>query len=247
MELLIDVGNSRIKWAYAHKGRLECHGSAEHKENIPAEAASAWLNASPPEHVIAANVAGAGYAKQLSAWVQRQWQLRVDFITLDPFRLELAYAEPERLGVDRWLALVAARQLVSGTVAVIDAGTAVTLDMVSAEGKHLGGIILPGLELMSMSLQQKASGIRAGVGGSVFDQSSLLGKDTRSCIEKGSLYAVTGAVEHVLKRFRAQVGEVQSVIICGGNGEQLKAELNIRCQFIPDLILQGMQIVKGGC
>ena len=148
---------------------------------------------------------------------------------------------------DRWLALVAARQLASGTVAVIDAGTAVTLDIVSAEGRHMGGIILPGLELMSASLQQKASGVRLGYGELVSEQSSLLGKDTRSCIEKGSLYAVTGAIEHVLNRFHVQAGEVRSVIICGGNGEQVKAELNIRCQLIPDLVLQGMQIVKGGC
>lgn len=245
MQLLIDVGNSRIKWAYSQNGALARHGSASHKGVVPEEAINAWRQSSP-ECVITANVAGHEYAEQLTTWVRQQWQLQVEFITLEASRFELAYAEPERFGIDRWLALVAARELVEGAVAVIDAGTALTLDIVSAEGKHVGGIILPGLNLMSESLQQKSSGVRQGYTEVLTDQTSLLGIDTRSCIEKGALYAVTGAVEHVLERFQAQAGEVRSVIICGGDGEQISAELSIRSKLIPDLVLQGMQIVKGG-
>lgn len=244
MQLLIDVGNTRIKWAYSQDGKLGQHGSASHEGLIPVEAVNAWRDF--PNRVIAANVAGYGYAEQLTTWVQQHWQLQVEFATLELSRFELAYAEPERFGIDRWLALVAARTLVDRTVAVIDAGTALTLDIVLAEGKHVGGIILPGLSLMSESLKQKSSGVRHGCGKVTAGESGLLGKDTRGCIEKGALYAVTGAVEHVLKRFQAEVGEVQSVIICGGDGKQISAELDIHSKLVPDLVLQGLQIVKGG-
>ena len=248
MQLLIDVGNSRIKWAYSQNGKLERHGAAVHQGHIPAEAVTAWLESPTPQCVVAANVAGSDYAKQLNAWVQQHWQLQVEFLKVDASILEPAYAEPERLGIDRWLVLVAAQQLSSGTVAVIDAGTALTLDIISAEGKHLGGIVIPGLELMSTSLQQKASGVDSSVEGNGIDPSDLLGKDTRSCIEKGSLYAVTGAIEHVFHRFGVPPeGEVFSVVICGGNAGQVMAELNSECKHVPDLVFQGMQIVKGGC
>lgn len=247
MDLLIDIGNSRIKWAFSGAGKLGQHGSAERGTGLPEQAQSTWLNSTKPKGVIAANVAGDDYAEQLNQWVHNNWQLQVDYIKVNPhgFDLELAYADPERLGVDRWLALIAARQLEKGMVAIIDAGTAMTLDVVSSQGQHLGGIIVPGLNLMSAALMQKTAGIAHDQQQMYVDSSTLFGADTRSCIEKGSLYAVTGAIEHLLYRFAAQNEFGVSVILCGGDAEQVMAEINIECQHIPDLVLQGMQIVKG--
>lgn len=247
LDLLIDIGNSRIKWAYSQNGRLIHHGSAKRSQSLPDQTQTAWLENARPVRVIAANVAGDAFADLLDQWAQRHWQQAVDYIKVEPkgFGIELAYAEIERFGVDRWLALVAARQLHKSAVAVIDAGTAVTLDVISAEGQHLGGIIVPGLALMSEALRQKSTGIQYGIQGARADQSALFGADTHGCIEKGGLYAVTGAIEHVLHRFVSQNGLGLSVLICGGDAERVMAELNIECQHIPDLVLQGMQIVKG--
>ncbi len=247
MDLLIDIGNSRIKWAYSNAGKLSRHGGAERGSELPKQAQSSWLKSTKPERIVAANVAGDGDAEQLNQWVHKQWQLPVDYIKVKPhgFDLKLAYSDSERLGVDRWLALIAARQLEKGAVAIIDAGTAMTLDVISSQGQHLGGIIVPGLRLMSDVLKQKTAGITLDNHDVIVSSGTLLGNDTYSCIEKGSLYAVTGAIEHLLLRFASQNESRLSVIVCGGDAERVMAEINIEWQHIPDLVLQGMQIVKG--
>jgi len=249
MELLIDVGNSRIKWAFSQVGKLSAHGSAEHLGVVPAEASQAWLAGGPPGRVIAANVAGEVYAQLLDDWVQKQWSLDVDYIKVDPdySDVTLAYPDPSKFGVDRWLALIAARIQTSVDVAVVDVGTAVTVDVMAAQGQHLGGIIMPGLSLMQQSLQQKTSAIQPELNLQEKIKSTLLGRDTAAGIAYGSLYAVTGAIEHLLARVEAQTGNSLSVIISGGDAEVVQAELRIESQHVPDLVLQGMEILKGVC
>lgn len=249
MDLLIDVGNSRIKWATSQAGTLTAHGSAEHLGVVPVEASQAWLKAESPARVIAANVAGERYAQSLQDWVQRQWSLDVEYIVVDPnySDIKLAYSDPRKFGVDRWLALIAARDLSSTDVAVIDVGTAVTVDVLSAQGQHLGGIIFPGLSLMQQSLQQKTFAIQPGLNAREKTLSDLLGTDTATGITNGSLYAVAGAMEHLLARLEAQTGAGLSVIISGGDAKAVQAELRIESRHVPDLVLQGMQILKGVC
>lgn len=247
MDLLIDIGNSRIKWALSQAGKLSAHGSAIHASVVPVELNQALPPGQSPTRVIAANVAGEAYGQLLNDWVQRLWQLEVDYIEVDPgySEIELAYLAPSKFGVDRWLALIAARGLSSADVAVIDVGTAVTVDVLSAQGLHLGGIIMPGLSLMRQSLQKKSAGIQQGLIALVKATPELLGRDTASGIVNGSLYAVTGAIEHLLARLEAQTGSRLSVIISGGDAEAVQAELRIESQHAPDLVLQGIQILKG--
>ncbi len=247
--LLVDVGNSRIKWAISQAGRLSAHGKAVHDGCMPAEVCQAWLTGEPPARVIIANVASEEYAQLLEAWVQGQWSLNVEYIVVDPgySNLKLAYSDATKFGVDRWLALIAARSMSSTAVAVIDVGTAVTVDVLSAQGSHLGGVIIPGLGLMRQSLQQKTSAIQPGKACQKNATWMLLGQDTETCIACGSLYALAGAVEHMLARVEAQTGARLSVIICGGDAEVVQAELKIESRHISDLVLQGMQILKGVC
>jgi type III pantothenate kinase len=243
MDLLVDSGNSRLKWAYSENGQLSGHGSAPHGKDIPEAAQQAWRQRPVPARVIAANVAGDAYARRLDEWVQTQWHLQVEYLQVDARQggVEPAYAEPGRLGVDRWLALVAAHRISAADVAVIDAGTALTLDVVTATGRHEGGIIIPGLGLMMDTLLQTSSGIQSGMQPPGGQAGGVLGSDTRSCIEKGALYAVTGAVEHTLNKFGSDI----AVIICGGNAPQVMAELDRECRQIPDLVLQGIRMIKG--
>ena len=245
-DLLIDVGNSRIKWAINHAGILSAHGAAVHLGSLPAEVSQAWQQAGPPARVIAANVAGGDYAQLLEDWVQRQWSLAVEYVAVDPefSDLKLAYADPTKLGVDRWLALIAARGLSSTDVAVIDIGTAMTMDLLSAQGQHLGGIIIPGLSLMQQSLQQKTHASMPSLDNTV---SGVLGADTATGIACGSLYAVAGAIEHLLAKVEAQTAGQLSVIIGGGDAEIIQAELSMESRHVPDLVLQGIKIFKGAC
>ena len=246
MDLLIDIGNTRIKWAYAQVGQLAAHGDAERGESIPALAARDWLAQPAPTRVIVANVAGKAYAEALTEWTAGHWQQSVEFLQVEPGHgLALAYPEPERLGVDRWLAMLAAQRLSTDAVAVIDAGTAMSVDVITAQGQHLGGIITPGLTLMADSLQQKSSGIQQGLQGMAADKPRLFGNDTLSCIEQGALFAVTGAIEHLLARIEQQTPTALSVIISGGDALRVMTELQRDCRHIPDLVLQGMQIIKG--
>jgi len=248
-DLLVDVGNSRIKWAFSQAGKLSAHGSAVHHGVVPAESSQAWLAGEPPERVIAANVAGEIYAQLFDEWVQRQWSLDVDYIEVDPdySNVSLAYPDPSKFGVDRWLALIAARGQTSVDVAVIDTGTAVTVDVMTAKGQHLGGIIMPGLSLMQQSLQQNTSAIQPGLNTREKTKSTPFGQDTATGVAYGSLYAVTGAIEHLLAKGEAQTGGRLSVIISGGDAETVQAELRIESQHVPGLVLQGMQILKGVC
>lgn len=247
MDLLIDCGNSRLKWAYSAAGRLSAHGQTDHQGGLPQEARQAWSDGPPPRRVIVANVAAEALAGHLTRWAAQQWQCPIEFLQVPSQGggITLAYARPEQFGIDRWLALVAARHCCSGAVAVIDAGTALTLDVLDAEGRHLGGIILPGLALMTQALAQKSSGIRRGLQDLSPSVTGVLGTDTASGIKKGSLYAVTGAIEHVLARLGTTTGAGPSVILCGGDAAPVMAELNVECQHIPDLVLRGMQISKG--
>lgn len=244
--LLIDVGNSRIKWALSRAGKLTGHGSAEHAGLVPVE-----LNQleEPPVRIIVANVAGEAYGQRLNDWAQSQWQLEVEFVAVEPGYgdIEIAYTDPGKFGVDRWLALIAARALAPADVAVIDVGTALTVDVLSAQGQHLGGIIAPGLGLMQQSLQQKTAAIQSGPNSQESPKSIVLGTDTATGVASGCLYAVTGAIEHLLAKLEAQTSSRPSVIISGGAAEAVQAELTIESQHVPDLVLQGMQILKGVC
>lgn len=249
MDLLIDVGNSRIKWAFSQAGKLSAHGCAEHCCVVPSEASQTWLTGEPPARVVVANVAGDVYGRLLNDWAQKQWQLNVEYVEVEPgySDIALAYPDPCKFGVDRWLAIIAARNLSSTDVAVIDVGTAVTVDILTAQGQHLGGVIMPGLNMMQQSLQQKTSAIQPLLKPQKNANSALLGNDTATGIVNGSLYAVAGAIEHLLFRIEAQTEGELSVIISGGDAEAVQSELRIESQHVPDLVLQGMQLLKGVC
>ena len=155
MIAVIDVGNTRLKWAIAGTKGLTDSGSAVHVTGI-ANAVDALVGALP-SHVhsaLAANVAGPKVSAELAVALRERRSLGVEFVVPEPrgHGLTLAYADPSRLGVDRWLAMLAARAATTGPVCVIQAGTAVTFDAVDAAGAHRGGLIIPGPRLMAEAL-----------------------------------------------------------------------------------------------
>ncbi|MFC1748972.1 type III pantothenate kinase [Pseudomonadota bacterium] len=240
--LLVDVGNSRIKWAYADNQGLSYVGAEYHNQELPQALTLAWLGCDAPNRVVCSNVAGSDYASLLSTWCVDQWGIEVEYAETplrDP-RLELAYSEPRKLGVDRWLAMIAAQQIKSTAMCVIDCGTAVTIDLVYLGGKHGGGLILPGLSLMRKSLAQNTDAIEHNQNASQMNAVDFLGASTEEGISKGTLNAVAGAIERVVSKIKADMNMPITCVVTGGDAALIKGELGSDYQYEPNLVLQGL-------
>ena len=271
--LLVDIGNTRIKWARWHAGRLVRTGAAAYRDWSSEDfarhlfrqpgAKRAWR----PERIIVASVADTGVLRRLAAGARRAHPAgaspssprrtstpAVELIETSRRAAGVVtrYAEPWRLGVDRFLAVIAAHHLAGSRGAcVINAGTAVTLDLVDGHGVHRGGAILPGPRLMMESLLRETAGIarRARVssrGGAASRSMALFARDTAAAIEQGAVHAVAGAVERAIAASRQQLGGATPlVILTGGGAAELRRLLRVRCIEAPDLVLRGIALHAG--
>ena len=159
VKLEIDVGNSRAKWrvtALGLCGFLPSAALAE-KTKLPAEWGGLKLDV-----ICLSSVLAEAATHAVIETLQRIFACDVHraYSGVTAAGVINGYAEPSRLGVDRWLALLAARQLCPGNLVVVDAGTAITLDLLSGDGRHLGGYILPGVERQAQSLWGGTSRVR---------------------------------------------------------------------------------------
>jgi type III pantothenate kinase len=246
MQIVIDIGNTRIKWAEVEDGRLSSVGSAVHRGER--ERALASLAAALPEKLtraIVANVAGDAIARDLTELLRIRARIAPEFVAVraEQFGVRCAYADPSRLGVDRWIAVLAAHHLAPGAACVIDAGTAVTFDAVDARGKHLGGLILPGPRLLAAALDRDTSDIGAtqapGARPSGLD---LLGKSTDAAVGNGAMLALTGALERAVAAVEGSLKERPKVYLTGGDAQMLHAWLESEVELRRDLVLEGLAL-----
>jgi type III pantothenate kinase len=145
------------------------------------------------------------------------------------------YNDAEKLGVDRWLALIAVRQRYKGNTCIVDCGTAITIDLIDAAGCHLGGLIAPGLRLMKTAL---ATGTEA----LMFDQIKHpigIANSTHAAIYTGTLWSVIGLIEHIINN----QPEFTSLILTGGDAELIAEQLKCQAIVEADLILRGLAII----
>jgi type III pantothenate kinase len=234
MILAIDAGNSRVKWGW-HDGRrwvnlatvsLIEFAAANHDINPFA------ATHEDPERIVISNVAGDGAHQLLVNWTsifeaEPLW-LRGE---AERCGVRSRYELPEKLGSDRWAALVAARALHRGACLVVSAGTTTTADMLSAEGEFLGGVILPGVELMRFVLHEHTGRLPLQEG-----RFSTTPRNTVDAIETGCRHAQAGAVERM---FRSMGGE-PACLVSGGAGESLIEQLGIPCRYVENLVLEGL-------
>src|SRR5262249_23605759 len=139
------------------------------------------------------------------------------------------YEQPERLGSDRWAALIGARALHPGAAVVVNAGTATTADMLSADGTFLGGIVFPGVEMMKRALAQGTAGLPLAHGRLVSEPRS-----TDDAIETGCLLAQAGAIE----RLCAHMGPDALCLVSGGETERLAPSLRVPVKVVDNLVLE---------
>lgn len=240
MKLLVDIGNSRVKWATLDKtGLSDSQSFLRAKTGIKASLNKAWKHLSDIDAVYVANVGGDKLALQLSEWVQKSWDLTPQFVISEKKRFGVinAYDEPEKLGIDRWLSLIAARQHARQAQCVIDCGTAMTIDIVSKTGQHQGGMILPGLSLMRSSLAANTDALTEELGEKEFN---TLATNTFSAIHAGTLYSVSATLERIINDLKQSFNDQVRFIITGGDAEQLLPLLPDDINHYPDIVLKGL-------
>ncbi|MBK8162014.1 MAG: type III pantothenate kinase [Gammaproteobacteria bacterium] len=247
MILLVDAGNTRIKWAVLENGVLHSGGAILRRGGADGVdlLSTPWAALTPPRRLLIANVAGAEFAASFGAWTQRAWGLDAEFVSAQAkgFGVTNGYTEPQRLGVDRWLALVAARRFVKGPVCVVDCGTALTIDVMEKNGEHLGGLIVPGLVLMRRALFDKTADIGPAMGNSPSRDIPQLAQDTRGGVMGGTLYAAASLIERVVRDADESVGGGMTCILTGGDAVTIRPLLSADFRFEPELVLQGLAIV----
>ena len=154
-----------------------------------------------------------------------------------------AYVEPQRLGSDRWAALIGAHAAVSGPLCVVDCGSAVTLDALDVKGQHLGGLIIPGLDMMRGALINNTSGIHEQALARGEGEVSVLARDTQGAVTGGVLYTLIAVIDRVTADLAADLQSPLTRVITGGDAERLLPLLAGPYRHEPELVLQGLAIV----
>jgi type III pantothenate kinase len=246
MTVLVDIGNTRMKWATLAGGELVRRGSAVHRDSLDG-AIAAFANALPPRaHIIAANVAGESVADRLRALVSAREGASLELVatTAQRFGVRCAYADPSRLGVDRWVAVLAAYHAAGGGAAcAIDAGTAVTFDAVDASGAHLGGLIFPGMRLLTAALDRNTSNIgRTAEAPAVARGLDLLGRTTDAAVGHAAWLALAAALDRAVATVEQALGTRPAVYLTGGDAEALQGWLETRAELRADFVLEGLAL-----
>jgi type III pantothenate kinase len=241
--LLVDIGNTRVKWAIFAHGRLQKQRAAAHAGWHAQDFAEKLLRrARGVERIIVASVGGERLDQRLSAAARRVIGVAPQFVVTARHMggVTTAYAQPWRLGVDRIVAAIAGHRIARRrAVCVVDVGTAMTIDLIDARGSHLGGAIIPGPRLMVESLLHSTSGILQRSGGRA-GGSSLFARDTRAGIEQGALYAAAAVVDRAVAEARRALRSSPLVILTGGAAAAISPLIRSSHSSIPDLVLRGL-------
>lgn len=239
--LLLDLGNTRLKWAWQIGETFVPGGEMVRAGQLDTEQLAQISRQYSPTQVFAVCVAGGTVKASLAKQIQQLFNKQVEFVTAvsQGQGITNAYAQPSQLGSDRWVALVAAHQGWPGHLCVIDAGSAMTLDLIRPDGQHLGGYILPGLGMMQSCLLERTA-IPLSSGAVSPDSSTQPGTSTRNCITNGALQAACGLVERTVLQLEQQSKETVQCLLTGGDSQYLAAALTIPHVVEPDLVLKGL-------
>jgi type III pantothenate kinase len=233
MLLAIDAGNSFVKLAYHDTARWVGEERIA-LDDFPSFALD--LRRRPaPASVVIANVAGQRFSDPMRD-VLTAWGLSARWVCAEAhaYGVTNCYARPERLGADRWAALIAARQLRGETCLVVSIGTAVTVDLLTGSGEFAGGMILPGVELMRQCLAGGTIGIGPTAGAY-----SPCPTNTDDGVHTGALFAIAGAIEKRL----AELDGAASLILTGGGADEVARMLKPPVRIVPGLVLEGLLVI----
>lgn len=247
MILVADCGNTRIKWAHLSGGALTRSASAAHDGRADEAVAKLIASLEPGvRRALVANVAGEAMAATLAAALTPRLGRPPEFpaVAASAHGIECGYRDPARLGVDRWLAMIAAARLSDGPVCVLGAGTAVTFDAVAADGRHLGGLILVGARLAAETLGRRTRGIgNTTVPARRPRGLELLGRSTDEAVGNGSLLAIAAGLDRAVATVARELARAPAVVLTGGDAARLEPWLETEVQLRADLVLEGLAVV----
>lgn len=241
VDLLVDIGNTNLKWAVGDADSMGEMRSVRHHGSLPIDLHAAWEQLGAPERILIGNVAGDKMAETVQRACGSHWDRSPVFARTEPgsYGVTIAYERPERLGVDRWLALIAAHRFCDGPVLIVDAGTAVTYDLLLRDGRHLGGLILPGIEMMR-------DGLLAGTRIPRVEPEELdepWAADTGAAIAAGSIQAPAVLTERLFDRLTDLAGTEPALILSGGDAARLLPAIRRNAREEPDLVLRGLALL----
>lgn len=234
MILAVDAGNSRVKWAL-HDGRAFARdGWVLHSDLDALD--SQWSSLPAPASIVIANVAEDGVGEKLRRFARR-WQAtpRVASSARSQAGVSNNYNEPSQLGIDRWAALIGARKFSIDACVVVNAGTAMTVDALTAKGEFIGGIIVPGFDLMHEALAANTARLSAERG-----EFTAFPRNTRDAITSGAIQALCGAVERMRGAMVAAGHSEPVLILSGGAGELVAHHMGAPARVIDKLVLEGL-------
>lgn len=247
LHLLVDIGNSRIKWALAsHDTWLTGESFETDAQTLRAHLQARWLPLDRPAAVWVSNVAGPTVFAELHRWVGEVWACPVSSAQSRSRHggVTNGYETPERLGVDRWLGLLGLRQRHALPACLIDCGTAITVDMLDKAGFHRGGLIAPGLRTMKRSLQADAHALDIGTGPA--REPVLLGRDTASAIDSGCVLACAGLIEKAYGALTTTLEKEYTLVMTGGDAALIGRHLSIPFLLDDTIVLHGLKIMAEG-
>jgi type III pantothenate kinase len=232
--LAVDAGNTRVKWA-THDGADFVNEGWCANVGL-ASLGAQWSVLPAPSVIVIANVAGDEVARALTTLTGR-WPLKPHWASSRRSQCGVTnlYENPEQLGVDRWAAMIGSRGLTSAACVVVNAGTAMTVDALSAQGEFLGGLILPGFDLMQTSLATNTAKLQAQPG-----RFAVFPRTTRDAIASGALQALCGAVDRMCAAMHAQGNVDPELIFSGGAGELVAGRMGRTVRFADKLVLEGL-------
>jgi len=235
VKLLIDAGNTRIKWAYV-KGEEWLNSGflpVEQAEQLPQR----LTGVTGIRHVWVSNVAGEKVAQQIrNIVVDRGGKFHFVAALANQCGVRNGYFNPAQLGSDRWAALVAAWHLARGKCMVVNCGTAITIDALSDQGDFLGGVILPGVDLMQRSLVAAANQLLPEQG--VY---AAFPQNTADALFSGAVQACCGAIQ---RQYALLDDAGAPVVLSGGAAEVLKTNINLPLNIVDNLVLQGLLLIS---
>ncbi|WP_237060404.1 type III pantothenate kinase [Microbulbifer sediminum] len=244
MILEIDIGNTRGKWRLVQpeSGHATARGVLATDDLARGRVPAQWSSAGP-QRVRVANVAGSRVAGWLAAALRESLSLEPEFARVERHcaGVTCGYRDTGALGVDRWLAVLAAHRRDPSPALVVDCGSAVTLDLLGAGGRHLGGYILPGLELMRRALSADTDAVK--VPGQFVEGMSLApGVNTVEAVNRGLPLMVMGAIEQSLAELRRSEAIEPLLWLTGGDGQLLASLLESEAELVPDLVFEGLAL-----
>jgi type III pantothenate kinase len=248
--LLLDAGNSAVKWALLAEDAFTATGRALHRggADIAAVLTQAWQNLPAPARAVGCSVADAAVMEATERAVRAIGVAGVDWLGSQAafsgaVTLTNGYRDPRQLGADRWHALLGARARLPGdSLVVANAGTATTVDCVqSSDGtaRFVGGCIAPGVRLMLESLARGTAGLPLAQG-----EPAAFPVTTDDAIVTGVLDAQAGLVERVWRRFAATLDRAPRLLLAGGHAELLAARLPPETAPVIEhnLVLRGLAL-----